>query len=115
MTNEDKKGNANWTFLTNHAHVLLCISEKPNLRMRDLADLVGITERSVQRIVADLIDEGYVEIERDGRCNAYRTNGEMHLRHPIEAHKRVGDLLRLIKGPKTEIDEEMLVSLVNNK
>jgi len=100
MVNTDKASGANWTFLTNHAHVLLCIAEEPNLRMRDLSELVGITERAVQRIVADLVDEGYVDIKRDGRCNAYVTHTEKHLRHPVEAHSTVVDLLRLIKRPK---------------
>ena len=85
-----------WTFLTNHAHVLLCLSNFPTMRMRDLAVEVGITERAVQRIVADLGEEGYLDIKRDGRCNTYLTHVEKHLRHPLESHRHVSDLLKLI-------------------
>lgn len=101
MRNRIKDASQHWTFLTNHAHVLLSIADNPNIRMKDLAERVGITERTVQRIVSDLIDEGYIEIKRDGRCNAYRTHREMSLRHPIEAHGKVADLLRLIKRQKS--------------
>jgi DNA-binding MarR family transcriptional regulator len=96
--------NKKWTFLTNHAHVLLCIAEKPDLRMRDLARLIGITERAVQRIVNDLAEEGYLDVEKGGRCNIYTTHREKHLRHPIEAHSRVNDLLRLLS--KEEINKD---------
>lgn len=104
MVDAGKKDGTAWTFLTNHAHVFLCIAENPNLRMRDLAERVGITERTVQRIVSDLIDAGYIEIKRDGRCNAYKTHDELHLRHPIESHRQVADLLRLIKRPDIGTD-----------
>jgi DNA-binding MarR family transcriptional regulator len=100
MVNRTKKISSSWTFLTNHAHVLLCIADNPNIKMKDLAGLVGITERTVQRIVSDLIDEGYIEIKRDGRCNVYRTHRGMALRHPVESHRTVADLLRLIKCQK---------------
>lgn len=86
----------NWTFLTNYAHILLCIAEDPGIRLRDAADRVGITERAVQRIVADLIEAGYLEAERDGRRNHYRVNPELPLRHPVEQHNRVAALLSLI-------------------
>lgn len=94
---DQKKINSHWTFLTNHAHVLLCIAKNPDLRLRDIADVVGITERAVHRIVADLIEAGFIDVERDGRCNVYVTHPEMNLRHPIEAHRRVADLIRLIE------------------
>ncbi|MBN1782605.1 winged helix-turn-helix transcriptional regulator [bacterium] len=94
----DRENNkSHWTFLTNHAHVLLCISENPDFRLRDIAEVVGITERAVHRIVTDLIEAGYVDVERDGRCNVYVTHPEKHLRHSIEAHCHVADLIRLIK------------------
>jgi predicted transcriptional regulator len=91
---------SSWTFLTNHAHVLLCIAEHPDSRLRDIAVAVGITERAVHRIVSDLTEAGYVDVQRDGRCNAYVTHPEKNLRHPIEAHCRVADLIRLIRRKK---------------
>ncbi len=85
----------NWTFLTNHAHVLICIMREPQARIRDLAQEVGITERAVQRIVADLEEAGYVTHERDGRRNVYRVRGNLPLRHPVEKHRKVAELLKL--------------------
>lgn len=87
-----------WTFLTNHAHVLLCIAREPEARMRDVANLVGITERAVQRIVADLEEAGYIERTRDGRRNRYKVRIHLRLRHPIEQHRRVSALIALVKG-----------------
>ncbi len=85
----------NWTFLTNHAHVLICIAREPQIRLRDLAEQVGITERAVQRIVADLEEGGYLTHERDGRRNVYRVRGTLPLRHPVEKHRKVAELIRL--------------------
>jgi len=85
-----------WTFLTNHAHVLLCIAKEPEARMRDVATLVGITERAVQRIVADLEDAGYVARIRHGRRNRYKVRDSLPLRHPIERHERVSFLIALV-------------------
>lgn len=87
-----------WTFLTNHAHVLLCIARDPEARMREVADLVGITERAVQRIVADLAAAGYLERIRTGRRNRYKVNVDVPLRHPIERHRRVSSLIALVRG-----------------
>lgn len=87
-----------WTFLTNHAHVLLCIAEGPETRMRDLAERVGITERAVQRIVEDLAAGGYLVVEREGRRNRYKVNEELRLRHPVEAHCAVSGLIALVHG-----------------
>lgn len=87
-----------WTFLTNHAHVLLCIAREPDARMRDVAQLVGITERAVQRIVADLEEEGYIERIRQGRRNRYEVRTNLPLRHPIERHERVASLIALVLG-----------------
>ncbi len=86
-----------WTFLTNHAHVLLCIARDSEVRLRDLAELVGITERAVARIVTDLETAGYVERTREGRRNRYRVRGTLPLRHPVEQHRRVADLIALIE------------------
>jgi predicted transcriptional regulator len=87
-----------WTFLTNHAHVLLCIAREPEARMRDLADLVGITERAVQRIVTDLEEGGYLVRTREGRRNRYEVLQTLPLRHPIERHQKVAALIALVQG-----------------
>jgi DNA-binding IclR family transcriptional regulator len=85
--------NHQWTFLSNHTHVLICIARDPTMRMRDLAAEVGITERAVQRIVADLRDTGYLSFERRGRRNHYLVHTHMPMRHPVEGHCNVSDLL----------------------
>lgn len=85
-----------WTFLTNHAHVLLSLATNPEIRLRDLADRVGITERAAQRIVSDLIAEGYVASERVGRRNIYQLHPELPLRHPVEQHCTSGKLIEII-------------------
>lgn len=84
-----------WTFLTNHAHVLVAISRDPELRQRDIADLVGITPGAVTRILSDLEASGCVSHERIGRRNRYRVNPHAHLRHPLEAQVTIGELLDL--------------------
>lgn len=85
-----------WTFLTNHAHVLIQLHADPDLVLREVAANVGITERAVQRIVHELEEEGFIESERVGRRNQYRVLTKSHLRHPIESHCKVADLLNLI-------------------
>lgn len=85
-----------WTFLTNHAHVLLCIAADPSARVRDIAARVGITERATQRIIADLADGGYVTRTRSGRRNVYEVRPELHLRHPLEQHHEIGRLIELV-------------------
>jgi predicted transcriptional regulator len=90
-----------WTFLTNYSHVLLSIVADPEIRVRDIAEKVGITERAAQRIVADLIAGGYLESTRNGRRNHYRVNTSLPLRHPIEEHSRIAALLALIKPGKS--------------
>ncbi len=92
-----KKGE--WTFLTNHAHVLICIVDTPEVRMRDIADKVGITERAVLRILGDLEKAGYIQRVRTGRRNRYKIRKNLPLRHPIEKHRRVSSLLTLILDP----------------
>lgn len=87
---------ARWTFLTNHAHVLLCIAQDPGVRLRDVALRVGITERATQGIVSDLVDGGYVARTRVGRRNQYSVQGELPLRHPLEQEHAVGQLLELL-------------------
>jgi DNA-binding IclR family transcriptional regulator len=87
---------AAWTFLTNHTHVLVCLAGDSELRVRDLAQQVGITERAVQRILADLEAAGVLEREREGRRNRYHIREKATLRHPLESHCAVGDLLAWI-------------------
>lgn len=82
-----------WTFLTNHAHVLIHLHAHPDARVRDLAAAIGITERSVMNILADLEQAGYVTRNRVGRRNLYRVNPRRHFRHPAEASQRIGRLL----------------------
>ncbi|GGC53317.1 winged helix-turn-helix transcriptional regulator [Hoyosella rhizosphaerae] len=86
----------NWTFLTNHAHVLVCIARDSGMRMRDIAQAVGITERAAQSILSDLISEGYVTRTRIGRRNDYVINQEKHLRHELEHERLVGELLDVL-------------------
>ena len=88
--------NAGWTFLTNHAHVLFCIARDPEVRLRDVAALVGITERAVQRIVTDLETAGYLIVSKEGRRNRYQVSFEKPLRHPIERHCTVKALIDLV-------------------
>src|SRR4028118_1016601 len=88
-----------WTFLTNHSHVFLCLAEDPEIRLRDVAERVGITERAAQRIVADLEEGGYLSRSREGRRNRYEVHADRPLRHPVEAHREVNVLLNLILGP----------------
>jgi DNA-binding IclR family transcriptional regulator len=82
-----------WTFLSNHAHVLVCLAANPNSRMRDMALSVGITERAVQKIVDDLEEAGALSRARAGRRNVYRLNLDAPLRHPLESHRSIGSLL----------------------
>lgn len=89
-----------WTFLTNHAHVLVCVAEDPTLRIRDLAARVGITERAIQRIIADLEEAGYLTHEREGRRNVYRVRANRPLRHPVEAHQTVAALIGVLRSSK---------------
>jgi DNA-binding MarR family transcriptional regulator len=88
-----------WTFLTNHAHVLLCLAKDPEARMREVASQVGITERAVQKIVADLEEAGYLTRTRDGRRNRYELHLSVPLRHPLECHRSVAALLALVLEP----------------
>ncbi|HWQ01274.1 MAG TPA: winged helix-turn-helix domain-containing protein [Gaiellaceae bacterium] len=88
-----------WRFLSNHTQVLLCISRDPNMRFRDIAQIVGITERATQRIVADLIDAGYIDRERVGRRNRYHLNTDIKMRHAAQADHEIGELLNLFELP----------------
>ena len=85
-----------WTFLTNHAHVLVCIAAEPDIRGRDVAVRVGITERAAQAIIADLVADGYVTRRREGRRNHYLVHESSPLRHPLDSDHTVGELLVML-------------------
>jgi len=87
---------ARWTFLTNHAHVLLAIARDPQVRLRDVAVMVGITERAVQKIVADLVTAGYLTKARVGRRNSYIVATGRPFRHPLTAGHDLDKLLHLL-------------------
>lgn len=89
---------AQWTFLSNHTHVLVCLAADAEQTLRDVASKVGITERAVQRIVAELEAAGALTRERDGRRNRYRLDTTLPLRHPLEKHRSIGDILALLLG-----------------
>jgi predicted transcriptional regulator len=86
-----------WTFVTNHTQVLLCIARDPSVRLRDVADQVGVTERAVQRIVAELVESGFVERRRVGRRNEYVVHREGAMRHPAQVGHEIGGLLDLLE------------------
>lgn len=96
---EDGERKPGWTFLTNHSHVLLCIAADPGIRGRDIAERVGITLRSAQGIVADLVEAGYLTRTKIGRRNQYEIHPDLPLRHPVEQDHQVAELLRLVKPP----------------
>src|SRR5689334_3138665 len=89
-----------WDFLTNHAHVLVCVARDPGIRLRDIAAAVGITERAAHRILSELVDEGYVLREREGRRNHYQVRTKLPLPHPLAEEREVGDLLEALISSK---------------
>jgi DNA-binding MarR family transcriptional regulator len=97
---------AEWTFLTNHTHVLVCLADDPDLRIRDIAERVGITERATQRIVAELAASGYLEKSREGRRNRYRVVTARPLRHPLERSHSVGELLEAVAAQPERAEHE---------
>lgn len=86
----------NWTFFSNYAHVLVCLADNPHARLRDVAEKVGITERTTSRLISELEEAGVVERVKEGRRNHYVINREAHLRHAIEGHCTVGELLETV-------------------
>ena len=93
-----------WTFLSNHAHVLVCLAKDPTARLRDVADQVGITERAAQRIVGNLEAAAVLSKMKDGRRNRYSIHFDQPLRHELESHKTVGSLLKMV------LDEKVIVA-----
>ncbi len=102
---EEELRASSWAFLTNHAHVLLCTARDPQVRARDIAEQVGITERAAQRILADLIADGYVIRSKVGRRNHYRIDPRGHLRHPVLRDLSIGVLLDVLNpdGPANDL------------
>ena len=86
-----------WTFVTNHTQVLLCIARDPDIRLRDVAARIGITERATQRILADLVGAGYVDRQREGRRNRYTVNPDLRMRHPAQEGHDIGEMLDLLR------------------
>lgn len=95
MTTEYRR---TWTFLTNHARVLILIAETPNIRLRDVAARIGITERAAQRIVGDLEADGYLSHKKEGRRNHYNLHPDAHLRHPLEHEIEIGQFIEFISS-----------------
>lgn len=89
---------SHWTFFSNHAHVMVCLAKNADRPLREVALKVGITERAVQRIIADLEEGGYLVRERVGRQNSYSLILNKELRHPIEADHTIGDIVRVLAG-----------------
>ena len=87
-----------WTFLSNHGHVLVSLARDPDARMRDVAAAVGITERAVQQIVHDLVEEGYLRKSKAGRRNRYSVVSNAHFRHDLESDLTLGPFLELVNG-----------------
>jgi DNA-binding IclR family transcriptional regulator len=95
-----------WRFVTNHTQVLLCIARDPDVRLHEVAHSVGITERATQRIVADLVEAGYVKRTRVGRRNRYEIDREARMRHPAQADHEIGDLLDLLRGAESSHEKQ---------
>ena len=96
MTEDTTPG---WAFLTNHARVLLCIAHDPGIRLRDIGDRVGITERAAHRIVTELGAAGYITRRRNGRRNQYTINTHLPLPDPLARNQNIGELLDILTGP----------------
>lgn len=92
MTQATRPG---WTFFSNHAHVLIFVSQNPDARVRDIANAVGITERFAHSVLSDLVDAGYLTVTRAGRRNEYAVNEDLTFRHPLESHVEVRELLEI--------------------
>ena len=95
MTETERR--SNWVFLSNHGYALLCIARDPRIRIREIAQHIGVGERAAQKIVADLVADGYVTRLKEGRRNRYEVNPQAHLRHPLFADAQVGLLLDALR------------------
>jgi len=106
-----------WTLFSNHGHVLVCLANNSEARLRDVSAAVGITERAVQNILRELQDSGLVQVSKHGRCNHYQINHRKPLRHPLEAHCTVGTLLQMLKAANanTSGDDAAIPQAVETK
>jgi hypothetical protein len=95
-----KDGTPSWTFLTNHAQVLVCIADDPGVRLREIGERVGITERAAHRIVVELAAAGYITRQRNGRRNQYTINADLPVHDPIAGEQNVGQLLEILSAPQ---------------
>ncbi len=95
---DEAREGTRWTFLSNHSHVLICLHQDPDLTLREVANRIGITERTVQRILGELEEAGYLHRERRGLRNHYRFKTSAPLRHPIESHCKIGDLIDMVES-----------------
>ena len=93
---------ASWTFFTNHGHVLLCLAQRPGMLLREVAQTVGITERMVQKIIADLESGGVLTREKQGRQNTYTINSKLPLRHTVEAHCTIEGLIDFVLSSRSK-------------
>ena len=96
MSSDRHRDEKPWRFVTSHTQVLLRIARNPEIRIRDVAQLTGITERAAQRIIADLVEAGYVERTRVGRRNRYVVKTDLKMRHPLQQTHEIGELLDLL-------------------
>lgn len=90
-----------WTFLSNHGHVMVQLNQNPDIKVKELAERVGVTERRAQSILSDLEEAGYISVDRIGRRNRYKVNHNLKFRHPSEANKSIGMLLKIFKNIRT--------------
>jgi hypothetical protein len=104
MKSSSGNGDQAFRFVTNHAHVLQVVSANPTARLRDIAQTVGVTERTAAQIVSDLEQAGYLSKSREGRRNRYAVHEELPLRHPRHRHHTVGDLIRFLEAPTAGTD-----------
>jgi hypothetical protein len=94
-------GKPSWSFLTNHAQVLVCIAQDPGIRLREIGEAVGITERAAHRIVVELAEAGYIARKREGRRNHYTIRSQLPLPDPLASEQRIGDLLAVLSGRRS--------------
>jgi MarR family len=94
---------SHWNFLTNHACVLLTVAQQPDIRISEIADVVGITERATHRILTELVEEGYLSVRKNGRRNFYKIHPDSPLRHPIYRDFAIGDLLDALSPSKSRL------------
>ena len=106
MKSSSGENDHQFRFVTNHAHVLVCIAADPGVRLRDVAATVGITERTAAQIVNELEQAGYLTKTRDGRRNQYEIHEELPLRHPQHRHRTVGELIRFLQPPRLPAQRE---------